>query len=101
HAGALGRREDAAVDVYALPLSKALIGKEKERAIAHDGSAERRAELVPVERRLGGGWGVERVARVEPIVAVELERFAGELIGPGPRRDVDDGAGVSAVLGAE
>ena len=74
----LGVAQDAAVDVDPLALPESFVGHEEERAVLHDRSAERGAELVALERRLARRRDVERVARVETLVAVELERLARE-----------------------
>ena len=51
-----------------------LVSQEEERAVALDWPANRAAELVPFKLGLAGG--VEKVARVEVVVAVELVQAA-------------------------
>jgi hypothetical protein len=84
---ALGVAQDAAVEVEALALAQALVAQEEEGLVLEDRAAEVHAELVAVERRLRLARGVEVVARVERLVAVELERLAVVLFVP-ERRDV-------------
>ena len=76
-----------------------LPAREKERPIAADGTAERAAELVPVQalpfRRR------ERIARVEPVVAQELEAHAAEAVAAGADRRVDHRACRLPVFGRE
>ena len=71
-----------AVQVDALPLSQALVGREEERAAAKDRAAERAAELVAIERVRIGRRELEEVARVERLVAEELVGLAAEPIAP-------------------
>ena len=80
----------------ALVLAQALVVAEEERLVAQQRSAERAAELMRVERRLGRR---EEVARVERLVAVVLEQRAAELVGARADAQVDDGAAEHAELG--
>src|SRR5205085_2320974 len=107
--------EDQAVEVEALALPKALVGEEEEGSVLAgvDGGAARAearqveraadvaAELVALEGRRVVQREVEEVARIERVVAQELEQLAVEFVRAGARGDVDDRAGVAAVLGAE
>ena len=77
---------------------QALVAGEAEELVATDGAAEGAAELVLMER-IGRG-GVE-VARVDVVVADELEDVAVVLVGAGAGDGVDQAAGVDAVLSAE
>ncbi len=101
HRRALGVGQHTAVDVDPLALPEPFICREEERAVLHDGAAERPAELVPRERRFPRRLDVERVARIETIVTVELEHLARKDVAARPRRDVDDCARIPAVFGAE
>ena len=58
--------------------------------------AEGAAELVRIERRLGGG---EEIPGVQRIVAIVLEHRSAEAIAAGPDREVHDGAAEHAELG--
>ena len=89
------------VEVDGLQMAKAFITEKVERPVLRDRSAQVDAELLAIEHRLGRRWRVEVVARVVLVVAVEIEGFAVQRIAAGARRDVDDRAGVPAVLGAE
>ena len=85
----------------ALPLAKALVGREEERAAAKDRTAERPAELVALERVRVRRRELEEIARVERVVAEELVGLAAEPVGPRTRHQVDDRARHVTVLGAE
>ena len=85
-------------DRLAEPLDEGLVAEEEEGAVARERSAERAAELVAVE--VGLVVGVEEVARVERVVAVELVDAAVELVGARLGQDVDLPARVAAELGA-
>ncbi len=89
------------VQVDRLLMPQALVAAEEEHLVLRDRSAEVGAELLAVEDRLRRRRWVEVVARVELLVAVEVEAFAVELVAARPCRDVDDGARVSPVFGAE
>ena len=80
----------------ALVLAQALVVAEEERLVAQQRSAERAAELMGVERRLGRR---EEVPRVERLVAVVLEQRSAELVGAGADAQVDDRAAEHAELG--
>ena len=73
--------EDEAVQVDALPLSQAFVGREEECPAAPDRTAHRSAELVPVERVRVLGRELEEVPRIERIVPQELERLAAQVVG--------------------
>src|SRR6185295_18756320 len=84
------------------------IAAEVERTVLDERAPEVRAELLAVEQRLRrdapvgpSARRVEVVARVEAVVAVEVERLAVYLVRARPRGDVDDRPGIPAVLGAE
>ena len=96
------------IEVDALLVTKSFIAAEVERPVLHHRSTEVHAELLAIEERLRchvatgiDARRVEVVARVEPVVAVEVERFAVHRVGPRPGGDVDDRAGIPAVLRAE
>src|SRR5262245_403325 len=96
----LGVAEDQAVQVESLSMAHALIRNKEKSLLLYDGAAETGAELVAVERWRLTRSEIEEVARVERIVAEELEQLTVELVGAGARRYVDDRAGVLSVLGA-
>src|SRR5215207_6457056 len=90
------------------PLAQALVGEEEERLVLReveaaaalaeaqqgDGAAEVAAELVALEGRRVRQRRAEEVARVERVVAQELEQLAVPLVRARARGDVDDRAGV-------
>ena len=89
-------------------LADAFIGEEEECFVFEDGAADGAAELVFAQLGLAGRDGVgggsdvddvEVVARVEEVVAEELEDGAVELVGAGAGDGVDDAAGFAAVFG--
>ena len=67
------------------------------------------AKLISLEGRFSAGFTgcqsrraeIEEVARVERVVAQELEQFAVIIVTPLAGRDVDDGPGVATIFGAE
>ena len=76
----------------------ALIAAEEEQLVLDDGAADDAAELIALQRVAVGG---EIVLGVEVVVAEEVEDRAVEGIGSGARDDVDDRAGMEAVLRGE
>ena len=91
HARGRHRGDDRA----ALVLPQPLVVAEEERLVPEDRTAERAAELVRVEGRLGGG---EEVPGVERLVAVVLEHRAAELVGARADAQVHDGPAEHAEL---
>ena len=85
-------------DRLAEALAQPFVGGEVEQPILLQRAAERRAELVAREVGLAGD--VEVVARVERVVAMELEGAAAERVGAGLGQDVDLPAVVAAELRA-
>ena len=75
-----------------------LLPAEEEELVALDGAAEAVAEVVVAKRRTHGR---EEVARVQFVVAQELEGRAVEIVAAGFGDDVDLRAGVPTVLGGE
>ena len=73
----LGLTQHAAIHSELLPLAQPFVGDEEERPVRANGTAKRAAELVTLERWLRL---VEEVARVETLVADELECFAMKLV---------------------
>ena len=100
HGGARHR----VVEHQALPLAHALVAGEEERAAAHDRAAQRRAELLALQLL---GLAREEVARIEGVVAHEVEEGAVELVGAGLGGGVERAArlaelgGVGALLHLE
>src|SRR5579863_94452 len=96
---------------YRLILTETFIGDEEKELILDDRAAKVGAEIVALERGLrvrhesaGRGLdfgGIEKVARVERIVAEKVEHFAVEFVRTGARGQVDDRAGIAAVLRRE
>src|SRR5439155_13118960 len=91
-----------------LTLTQTFIAEEEERAVLAvqpgtepDRRTEGEAKLVALEGRNGQAGIVKEVLRVQLLVPEKLERFAVELVRAGARRDVDDGAAVAPVFGAE
>ena len=97
-AAALRLRQHRARVGRALLVLEPLVVAEHEQPVPHQRAADRAAELVLLQLRLGGR---EVVLRLEPVVAVELPgaRRASSLL-PDLGDDVDDRAGVAPVLGA-
>ena len=91
-AGAHGRGRHRVVEDQALLLAHALVAGEEERALAHDRAAERGAELLPLQLL---GLAGEEVARVEGVVAHEVEQRAVELVGAGLGGGVERAAGLA------
>src|SRR3984885_9452491 len=82
-------------------LTDALVGEEEEDFIFLDGTARVAAEFIVFKGSLRCTHRIEKVARIERIVAEKLEGLTVKFIGAGGGGDVDDGAGVAAVLGGE
>ena len=80
------------------PLDQRFVADEEERRSVRQRAADRRPELVALKVRLAAD--VEVVAGVERVVAVKLERAAGEAVRAGLRQDVDLPARVAAELRA-
>ena len=99
--GALRVAQHDAVQVHALTLSEPFVGGEVERPPALDRAADRSAELVPPERMRIRRREFEEVARIERIVAEELEDVAVNLVGARSRDEIDDRAGHVSVFGAD
>lgn len=91
--------EHIAGESQTLPLTKPFIAEEEERAVLSNRAAERCAELIALEGRRF--QSVEEVARVERIIAQELECFSMKPIRARARGNVHDRAGVPAILRAE
>ena len=80
-------------DRAAKVLAQRFIADEIEEPVAPNRPAQRRPELVAREVRLLPD--VEVIARVECVVAVELEDAAVEPVGPGSRDDIDLAADIA------
>jgi hypothetical protein len=98
---ALRLGQHAGIEVDTLQMAQPFVAEEVEGPVLHDRAAEIDAELFAIERRLGVRLGIEEIARVEPVVAIEVERLTVQQVRARPRRHVHDRAGVAAVLGAE
>ena len=81
------------------PQPLALVAREEEGPIAHERPAQRAAELVLAQQRHGLVLGVEVAARVELLVAQELEGAAVQLVGARAGGDVDQRRRLAAELG--
>ena len=79
-------------------LAQAFVINKEKRLIAENGPAQRTAKLVIVERVLRVRLGVEKIARVERVIAEILEPAAVKLVGATLGDDVDDRTGVAPVL---
>ena len=101
HRGPLRVARHHGVQVDPLALPQAFVGGEEERAVAADRAAIGAAELVALERVRIRRVELEKVARVERVVAEEFVGLAAELIGARARDEVDDRARDVAVLRAE
>src|SRR5262249_8862144 len=88
-----GRRDGGGTRGGRTSFVRALPRAEKEGFVFANGAAELRAELVAFEDRGGGG---EKGARVEVVVADELERAAVKLVAPRFGDRVDRGSAVAA-----
>ena len=81
-------------------FSGPFVTSEKERLVPENRSAERTAELVALEFRFRvSGRIVEKVRRVEVVIAEEFKDRAVKGIGPGFRDRADNGSGLAAVFG--
>ncbi len=81
--------------------ARAFVAGKKERLVVNDGSAERSAELILLER---GGRRIPRreiILRVKNLVAQKLEGRTMEGVAAGFRRYDDLAAGVASVFGRE
>src|SRR3982074_1586047 len=80
-------------------LAYSFIGEEKENSVLDDRAAEISAELIFFVRRLGPlGPSIEKIARVQRIVAEKFKKFTMILACAGARCEVYDRARVSSVL---
>src|SRR4051812_45640608 len=70
--------------------AKSFVVDEEERFLLHNGTAQRRAELILVESRLLSGHRLKEARRVEDGVTVEFPEFAMELVGAALNAGVDD-----------
>src|SRR5262245_57612775 len=77
--GALGVRQDQAVEIEPLALPQALIGSEEKHLFRDERTTKRSAKLVPLEQ-VRFGCELEIVRRVESIIPQELERVAMKLV---------------------
>ena len=82
------------------PDPLAFVVGEEERSILDHRSAQASAELVLAERRDRRRLRIEKILRVENIVAHELEQAAVELIRSGLGDDIDHRAGLASELGS-
>ena len=88
--------EDYLREAVGLLPHLSFIVAEEERPVDRDGSAERDAELVLVERILAGA--VENGPGGQRVVHPEVVRGAAPLVGPGLGHDVDEPAKGAAVF---
>ncbi len=80
-------------------LPHSFIGQEKEHFVLDDRAAEISAKLILLIRRLGTlGTGIEKVARVQHIVAEKFKQFPVIFACAGARSKVHDCAGISSVF---
>ena len=84
--GGLGRKPLDAADVFVVPL----VIEVEVGLVLHDGTADAKARLLRILRRLGFTCLEERAARVELIVPKVGVGSARKIIGPGARDHVDD-----------
>jgi len=89
-----------AVNIQAITLASALVGREEEKFIVKDGTTQVEAELVLFQNRarLAGGVAEECIG-VEVFIAEEFPRRAMEIVGAALGDDVNIRAGVPAVSG--
>ena len=80
-------------------VANTLVIAEDEKLVFEDGAAGRGAELMQVDGGHGSRRGIEPVARVDGVVAVEVVGGTVKGIGAGLDADVDDGAGLPTVVG--
>src|SRR5262249_46837788 len=78
--------------------AQSLIRAEIEELAFDYGSADAAAELMQAQRLLRVGLGVEEIARVERIVALEGAGRAVEFIRPRLQSEVEDRAGLPSVF---
>src|SRR5689334_20836747 len=74
------------------------VSEVKERLISFDRTTNRAAELIVAERSLRIWFGIEDVPRVELVVPEKLEEGTVKVVCAGLGDDVDDRAGVAAIL---
>src|SRR5215510_7770133 len=98
---ALRIAQDQAVEREPLAMAQPLVREKEEGPVLDEWAAEMAAEQVALKGRRPTGVKFEEVASVERVIAQELEHLAVEFIGARARRDVDDGAGILPVFGAE
>ena len=95
-----GHRRHGGEEGLPQPLAVPLVVGEEERPVPEQRAAERAAELVLLEVRLGAaGAVVEEVVGVERVVAVELEAAAVRDVGARLDLQVHDAAERAAELG--
>ena len=93
---AFGRGRHRGLRRHPLPIAKALVVAEEERAVAFQRAAERDAELILLERLDLFG---EVTLGVEGVVADELVEPAAHVVGAGARHDAGRGSAGAAELG--
>src|SRR4029077_3596440 len=85
-------------------LVETFVGQEEEYFVLNDGAAEVCAEIIALEGSLGQQRArcvladIEEVSGIEIVIAEEFKQFAVVFIRPGTGGQVDDGAGVPAIL---
>src|SRR6202043_3622753 len=82
-----------------LDRAQALVAYEEECLFLYDGTAERGPKLVLLQDVLRDGRRDEVVARIDRVIANELEHISVEFIGPGLDLDIDIRSGIAPVLG--
>src|SRR5207249_2164690 len=91
-----GRGNDRGTRPGGLPDAAVFVREEEEHFVALDGSANRPAKVVVPVFGLGGG---KEVARVQVVVAEELEERAVHSVGSGSRDHIHLGAGITPIFG--
>ena len=99
-AGSLSVRRDDEIQRLAARVAVSLVIPESEHLVPLNRPSEARAELVLLQLRLGLARRREEVPRLERVVAVEFPGRSVDGIAARSGHDVDDGAGVAAVLRA-
>ncbi len=80
---------------------RAFVIEEEEQTVAHDGTAEVAAVLIPPQRRARqAGFVGEEIIGIELVIAEELEERAVKCVGAGACGDVEDAAAGASVFGA-
>src|SRR5689334_22710570 len=79
----------------------AFVSEVEERLIAFDWTTNRAAELIVAKRRLRIWFGIEDITCVELVVAEKLEERTVKVVCAGLGDDIDDRAGVAAILSLE